>query len=100
MTDLGPDGNFNIAYGINPRGQIVGGGVLWDKGNITHLGGIEAQDINPKVQVVGFNFSQAVQDYRAVLWSGGVLRDLGTLGGSGAVAFSVVPGFAYLRGVT
>jgi probable HAF family extracellular repeat protein len=89
MTDLGPDGSFSIAYGINPRGQIVGGDVLWDKGIITHLGEIEAHDINPSAQVVGFHFSQAAQDYRALLWSDGVLRDLGTLGGSGAMAFGL-----------
>ena len=58
---------------------------------MTDLGGIEAHGINPAGQVVGYNFSQSVQDRRALLWSKGVLTDLGTLGGTEGRAFAINP---------
>ena len=92
MRDLGTGGSFGVAYGINPRGQVVGGGnVLWEKEVTTDLGAIEAHGIDPSGQVVGYNFSPTAGDYRALLWSEGVLNDLGTLGGTGGMAFAINP---------
>ncbi|MGC2829833.1 MAG: hypothetical protein WB994_09355 [Candidatus Acidiferrum sp.] len=99
MKDLGTPGETSSAHGINNQGEIVGatsaknfrgGAVLWKNGVRQSLGdlgpsgsGSTAIAINDKEQVVGvasgFSSNQGV--VRAVSWMGGVILDIGTLGG-------------------
>ena len=95
-TNLGSFGGavFNIAFGINNQGKIVGGSDLagdttfhaffWQKGVMTDLGTLpgdfasNALSINNKTQVVGISLD-ASGNVRPFLWHDGVITDLNTL---------------------
>ena len=97
------------AYGVNPSGAAVGLGIsadlgfratLWKDGKTIDLGVLPGGDfssanaINPAGQIVGSSdTSQAPGGgnwtSHAVLWHGGVMTDLGTLGGSGSWAQAI-----------
>ena len=102
-------GSLNLgegsAFSINQHGTIAGsvtGGVsLWQDGAWTRLGLSGAPfAINKREAIAGWALGGG---NRAYLWDDGVLRDLGTLGGSDAAATSlndhgVVVGFAKVAG--
>ena len=120
MQDLGTlGGTSSTARGINDRGQVVGeswlpsvGPVdvrhafLWtpgqgmvDLGALPGLGSSIAHDINNAGQVVGRSFpsSPIITDpevvSRAFLWTPAQgMQDLGTLGGSGSIAYAINEG--------
>jgi probable HAF family extracellular repeat protein len=92
MLDLGtlPGGDYSAAFGINEAGQVVGTSntargmhaFTWSSnGGLRDLGaraGVEdsaAYGVNGKGEIAGSSGGHAV------VWSGGTLRDLGTLGG-------------------
>jgi probable HAF family extracellular repeat protein len=86
------------AWDINPAGQIVGTSafhaVRWDNGVLINLdsdGTFRAAfGINPAGQVVGYRVTAGVETH-AVLWTKGVMTDLGTLGGGFSVANDLNP---------
>jgi probable HAF family extracellular repeat protein len=108
MVSLGAlGGNYSIAYGVNPSGQVIGEALLgngaqhafrWDPttsngsdGTMVDLGTLDggstskAAAINASGQVTGYSYSGLDGDtvQHAVLWSpSGAIQDLGTLGGS------------------
>ena len=130
MNDLGNLGGSNgsYAFGINNSGQIVGmsyladnvtqhpflysGGVMSDLGT---LGGhcqqsngfslsCQASGINTSGQIVGWSNLADNATTHAFLYSGGVMRDLGSLGGS-SDAFGIndngqIVGYSGLAGNT
>jgi len=87
---------------IDPQtGQPEGVAVLWDDGKIINLGTVPggteslAISVNSRGQVVGFSNNDIPDAFsingfptqtRAFLWQNGVIRDLGTLGGSDSMA--------------
>jgi len=97
------DGNGCVPYGINSRGQIVGysgHAFLYDNGHMEDLGGLgpnssknaTAYAINDHAQVVGFGYlpSQNVTVAHAFFYTGGLMRDIGTLPGyTGSVAVGI-----------
>jgi probable HAF family extracellular repeat protein len=121
ITDLGTlGGKESVAYGINERGQIVGGSqtgtgashaFLWESGKMRDLGTLggetsQATAINEHGQIVGYALTADGAPH-AFLWNGGKPRDLGALPGythSVAVTISErgqVAGFSmnrYLKG--
>jgi probable HAF family extracellular repeat protein len=100
MQDLGTLGGTNsCAYGINNSGQVVGesyitgsstthaftysGGAMQDLGTL--LGGTNsyARGINDSGQIVG------QKGLRGFLYSGGTVKDMGTLGGTISYAYGI-----------
>jgi probable HAF family extracellular repeat protein len=89
LPPLPGGGTFDFALDINERGQIVGNSgpaaALWYKGQAIDLGLIggdwaQALAINDRGQVVGLA-GIAGGDTHAFFWEGGVISDLGSLGG-------------------
>lgn len=107
MVDLGTPQGFLVssAAGLNDSGRVVANAegsyqsqyaFLWDNGVWTDLGSLPnldysaATDINNANQVVGYSFMLGPGGgFRAWLWEGGGLSDLGTLGGEDSLAASV-----------
>jgi probable HAF family extracellular repeat protein len=108
MTDLGTptDWTRSYAYGINNKGQIVGYlaavplvteyhyGFSYSRG--TWLGycllGYDssyARGINDSGQVVGYSVTAPGTEPHAFLYSGSVMKDLGSLGGGYSMAFAI-----------
>jgi probable HAF family extracellular repeat protein len=90
-----------IAFAINDRGQVAGTsrtasgeshGFLFADGVLTDLGALPgdtvsgAADINERGDIAGISYSPFRRTAHAVLWEGGVIRDLGeTPYGTGTV---------------
>jgi probable HAF family extracellular repeat protein len=86
---------FNIAFGINNRGQVVGGSdlpgdighqaFLWENGVMTDLGSLpglpvsQALSINNQGQVVGFSQDLLGVTIVAWIWENGLITDLNSL---------------------
>jgi len=99
MQQLGTlGGDSSWASGINDKGEVVGwaqdslGGsypFIFSGGSMEKLAGLpaEAHAINNAGQAAGFE-SRGTWP-RAVFWSGGTVRDLGTLGGKMSRAFAI-----------
>jgi probable HAF family extracellular repeat protein len=80
MFDLADAGDFNRAFAINHRAEIVGhfqaNALLWRRGMLTELGIVAAVDINDRGVIAGSD--NASGEFHAVLWKRGVVTDLGT----------------------
>lgn len=63
------------AVGINDRGQVVGENYLWENGEITTLEGFSAAGINNRGQIVGVDSSG-----QPALWENGEITPLPTYG--------------------
>jgi probable HAF family extracellular repeat protein len=98
VKDLGalPGDGSSVAWGINANGDVVGwsngsngtrGFVFRDFGGLLALPGLPnrphtlARDINDLGDIVGGANAGGTDLGHAVLWSGGTVTDLGTLGG-------------------
>jgi probable HAF family extracellular repeat protein len=108
LQDLGPVALFprGISWGslvlwspvhINDRGQVVGnrpegGTFLWEDGGTEALPLDLVMDINNRGQVVGAALrpdTGGVPRRIAALWDGGLVTDLGTLGGDSSWAVAI-----------
>ena len=93
MTDLGTFGGaVSFANAINDSGQVVGTATasdgtgyafLYTDGMMSNLGSFAPHAINNNGQIVGYN------GVNAVLYSGGTITDLGSLGGQGSFAYGI-----------
>ncbi len=100
MADLGTlGGGWSVAHAINAAGQVVGESdgraFLWRDGIMRDLGTLggassAAYGINANGQVVGMAdtggrdpYDQASVEYRAFLWAGTAMVELGAPGGAG-----------------
>src|SRR5262249_29763102 len=102
VTDLGSLQGFDtVATGINASGQVTGysyafsgfpHAFLWSDGVMTDLGTPAGSDysvatgINASGQVVGYS---VIPQIRALLFDAGTITDLGTLGGTEAIAQAI-----------
>jgi len=105
MTDLGTAGETSAAHGINNLGQIVGaafaknvrgGAMLWKNGVRQPLGdlgpsgsGSTAMAVSDKAEIVGVSSGFVANlggVVRAVVWQGGTIQEIGTLGGRHSAA--------------
>ena len=107
MVDIGTLGGTNgVAYGLNNRGQVVGGSnlagdkelrpFLWDKKeglrDLGSLGGTmgAAIAVNDSGIVVGNSSLPGGVVFHAFIWENGVMTDLGTVAGlQVSAAFSI-----------
>ena len=108
MSDLGNAGETSSAHSINNSGGIVGaissknarrGAVLWRSGQRLSLAdlatsgsGSTALAVNANGDIAGVSSGFVVSSggvVRAVLWHGGIVRDLGTLGGTHSTANAI-----------
>ena len=97
VQDLGvlPGNSSSIAFGINQKGDVVGWSMgpdgtsaflYTDANGIVRLPGLPdrpraiARDLNDVGQVVGTANAGGVDLGHAVLWTNGIVKDLGTLG--------------------
>ncbi len=103
MQDLGTlGGSYGHGRGINDMGIVVGNsslpgdlmshafrydGVMRDLGVLPGSGGSVARDINNSGQIVGESSHAFL--YEGIPGSGGVMHDLGTLGGSTSAANAI-----------
>ena len=82
-------------YAINNAGQIAGfagaHAMLWDGVTETQLPGLasRAQAINDSGLIAGYSGIGNIGHYHAVLWDGGSMIDLGTLGGYNSRAMGI-----------
>jgi probable HAF family extracellular repeat protein len=104
ITDLGvlPDGGFSVAYGVNAKGEIVGGAeqggkqwaVIWRKGKIEKLAqtedavGSQARGINDRGEIVGYVRTDENETH-AFYYAQGKMQDIGTLGDEPSTANSI-----------
>jgi probable HAF family extracellular repeat protein len=94
MAPLGTLGGFGYsnAYGINEAGQVIGhsngDGFLYSGGSLTNLGAVTtaASGINESGQIAGHTNEGVTH---AQLYAGGVVTDLGTLGGAASIAHAI-----------
>ena len=122
ITDLGTlGGNFSEGLGINTAGQITGDSYRtgdsvvhafrWSEAtgivDLGSLGGSAGNSvgmgINASGQVAGSSTSSATTPDFAFLYSGGKMKNLGTLGGVASFGYAIndsdqVTGFTYLPG--
>ena len=105
VTDLGTlGGNWSVATSINDLGQIVGittladgsfQGFSWSNGQMTVLGdSFYPVDINNSGLIAGNNFSFYLGyfssfQYHALLYNGGNITDMGSLGGGYSRAYAL-----------
>jgi probable HAF family extracellular repeat protein len=103
--DLGSLGGTpgTVAFGINNNGDIVGSSAVPAEGwraflwtecagmiELPSLGGSStAYDLNESRHIVGGSIPRDAGDFHGVLWAGGDMTDLGTLGGEYSVAYRI-----------
>ena len=100
MIDIGnlPDGSYITPYDINDSGDIIcyGGSthgvILYSDGTMKPIGGDNfdvAYGINNSGQIVGQLYIPYLEHSHAALYSGGMMTDLGTLGGVYSEAYGI-----------
>jgi probable HAF family extracellular repeat protein len=107
IVDLGTPPGYSVsqAASLNDLGQVVGStngqyqsefAYLWENGNWNYLGTLSgldyssASDINNSSQISGYSFMLGPGGgYRAWIYDGGILTDLGTFGGDDSLASAI-----------